>query len=101
MACDSPVGKHPVSRLLQASQGSFLPGALPKSHGNSAFYSLCCEAGPTEVRAAEGQCWGLTEAVTSGVICGLGDSEGGGSQPRAALPEGSSSKGLEVVAVGL
>lgn len=28
-ACDLPLGKHRVSPLLQAYQGSFLPGATP------------------------------------------------------------------------
>jgi hypothetical protein len=53
------------------------------------------------VKRAGRQTQDFTEAVIPGVVCDLEDPGSGGSQPRAALPEGASSKGLEVVAVGL
>lgn len=92
----------PACDPLQAFQDSFLPGATPQVSWKLALsVSLLCEAGPTEVKTARRQSGDFTEAVIPGVVCDLEDPGSGGSHPRAALPEGGSSKGLEVVAVGL
>lgn len=93
---------EPECDPLHDRQGSFLPGATPQASWKlTRSISLLCKAGPTEVKQVGKQSGDFTEAVIPGVVCDLEDPGSGGSQPRAALPEGASSKGLEVVAVGL
>lgn len=87
---------EPACDHSELSWANFLPAATPQ-----VSISLLSKAGPTEVKIARRQSGEVTETVIPGVACDLEDPGSSGSQPRAAFPEGASSKGLELVAVGL